>query len=266
MTTTLSLALLLLGPPESLQKARPELPPKLRPAEAVLDDFVAAIGGAPALNKLKSLHVKRHVEVKGMQFSGTEERYATASNQMLVVMEITGVMSARMGSDGKVQWSDDPVFGLRILKGAEEEEARLDSTWNSDLKTKELFEKIRSVPPPEAPPAGKRWECVELTPRLGKPITSCFDAETHLRAMQKGIKATPQGETPYKAIASDWRDLKGFKIPYAEELVLGPVTLTAKVTEIKLDEKLPAKLFALPKAARGAKKPAAGAAAPAPPN
>jgi hypothetical protein len=256
MITSLTVALLLLGPPESLQKARPELPAKLRSPEEILADYVRATGGAEAMNRIKSLHLKRHLEVKGMQFSGTEERSATAAGQLLVVMEITGVTSARQGTDGKVQWSDDQIFGLRILNGAEEEEARIDATWNADLHLKELYQKLRSVTPPE--PSARPWECVEMTPRLGKPITSCFDAETHLRTLQKGVRATPQGETPIRAIFSDWRTVRGVKVPYVEELTMGPVTMIAKVTELKFDEKFPAKLFALPKAARAA-KPAAQA-------
>jgi len=265
MIATLSLALVLLGPPESLQKPRPELPPKLRSPEEILNDYVAAIGGAPAWNRLKAMHLKRHLEVKGMQFSGTEERYATSTGQMLDLMEITNVMSARQGTDGKVQWADDQIFGLRILKGTEAEEARLDSTWNADLKIKQLYEKVRAVPPPETPPAGQKWECLELIPRTGKPAIACFDDVTHLRAMQKGSKATPQGETPYRTVLSDWREVKGVKINFAEELTMGPVTLQAKVTEVKFDEKLPAKLFELPKAAKNVKRPAAGAEPAAPP-
>jgi len=263
MIASLSLALVLLGPPESLQKARPELPAKLRSPEEILADYVQAVGGAEAMNKLKSVHLKRRLEVKGMQFTGTEERSATATGQMLTVMEITGVTKARQGTDGKVQWSEDQIFGLRVLTGAEEEEARIDSTWNADLHLKELYQKLRSVPPPEPPPAGKSWECVEMTPKLGKPLVACFDAETHLRTMQKGVRATPQGETPVKASFSDWRTVKGLKMPYTEELSMGPIVMVAKVTELKFDERFPAKLFELPKAARAAKpaaKPAAEAA------
>jgi len=251
MITSLTLALLLLGPPDSLQKARPELPPKLRSPEEILADYVKAVGGADAMNKLKSLHLKRKLEVKGMQFTGTEERSATAAGQLLVEMEITGVTKARQGTDGKVQWSEDQIFGLRILTGAEEEEARIDSTWNSDLHLKQLYQKLRSVPPPE--PTARPSECVEMTPKLGKPMTSCFDAETHLRTLQKGIRATPQGETPIRATFSDWRTVKGLKVPYTEELTMGPVTMVARVTELKFDEKFPAKRFALPEAARAAK-------------
>jgi hypothetical protein len=253
MIISLTLALLLLGPPESLQKARPELPARLRSPDEVLADYVKATGGAEALEKIRSLHLKRKLEVKGMQFNGMEERWATAAGQLLVAMEITKVTKARQGTDGKIQWSDDQIFGLRILTGAEEEEARIDAAWNADLHLKELYQKLRSVPPPEPPPAGRAWECVEMTPRLGKPLISCYDAETHLRTLQKGIRATPQGETPIRATFNDWRTVKGIKVPYTEELTMGPITMVARVTELKFDEKLPAKLFALPKAARAAK-------------
>jgi hypothetical protein len=263
MITSLAVALVLLGPPESLQKARPELPVKLRSPDDILSDYVKAMGGPEAMTKLKSMHVKRRLEVKGMQFHGSDERSATAGGQSLSVMEITGVMKGRMGTDGKIYWSDDPVFGLRVLSGAEEEEARIDFAWNADLRIKELYPKLRSVPPPEPPPAGRPWECVEMTPKLGKPLIACFDAETHLRTIQKGLRATPQGETPVRQAFSDWRTVRGVKVPYTEETVMGPVTLVAKVTELKFDEKFPAKLFELPKAARAA-KPAEAPKAEAP--
>jgi hypothetical protein len=257
-TSFLPLAVLLLGPPESLQTARPELPPKLRSPDEILDDYVAALGGAPAFKKLKSVHVKRRLEVKGMQFSGTEERWATAAGKMLLNMEITGVMTAKQGTNGKVQWSEDQIFGLRILKGTEAEEARIDTAWNADLRIRELYEKVKTIQPPETPPAGQKWDCLELTPRQGKPVTTCFDATTHLRVMQKGVRATPQGETPYRSTVSDWREVKGLKMPWVEELSMGPVVLVGRVSEVKLDEKIPAKVFEVPKAARAAKKAAAG--------
>jgi hypothetical protein len=259
MITSVTLALLLLGPPDSLQAARPDLPAKLRSPEEILADYIRATGGAEALGKIKSVHLKRKLEVKGMEFTGTEERSATAAGQQLVEMEITKVTKARQGTDGKVQWSEDQINGLRILSGVEEEEARIDSTWNADLHLKELYQKLRSVPPPE-PTVGRTWECIEMTPKLGKPLTACFDAETHLRTMQKGIRATPQGETPVRSTFSDWRTVKGVKVPWVEEMTMGPVTMIARVLDLKFDEKFPAKLFALPKAARQAKPAHAGAA------
>ena len=53
------------------------------------------------------------------------------------------------------------------------------------------------------------------------------------------------------------------KVPYTEELTMGPATLVSHITDVKLDEKLAPKLFALPRAAKGGKRrPSAVEAAP----
>jgi hypothetical protein len=256
MIIALPVAVLLLGPPESLTGARPDLPPKLRPAEEILDDYVKALGGEAAWKRHKSVHMKRKLEVKGMQIAGVEERYATASDKSLSVTTLGGMGTFRQGSDGKVAWSEDPINGLRILAGSEAEEAKIDNSWNAEVQLKGLYQKVRAVPPPEAPPTGKKYECIELTPKLAKPAITCFDAETHLRVLQKGTHATPQGEVPYRVMLSDWRVVDGMNLPHSEEMTAGPMTLQTKVIELKFDEKLDPKLFLPPKAARGgAKRP-----------
>src|SRR5205814_3172315 len=115
------------------------------------------------------------------------------------------------------------------------EEAKVDATWNADLQLKRRYQTVRAVPPPEPAPAGRRYECVELVAKLAKPSIACFDAETHLRTYQKGAHASPLGDVPYKTVFSDWREVEGMKIPYSEEMVAGPVTLLAQVTELKFD-------------------------------
>jgi len=262
MITSLTLAALLLAAPTTAPAPKaPAAAPNLRSADEILADYIKAIGGAEALNKIKSVHLKRKLEVKGMQYTGTEERMLTASGQGLSLFELANVMKGRQGTDGKIFWSDDPVNGLRVLSGAEEEEARVEFALNGDLRTKELYQKVRSVPPPE-PTGGGHWECIEMTPKLGKPATACYDAETHLRVMQTQVRATPQGETPMHSTFGDWRTVNGIKINYSEETVLGPVTMIARVSELKFDEKFPAKLFALPKAAQAAKRAKPAAEAP----
>lgn len=230
----------------------------LRPADTVLADYARAIGGAAAWNKHRTLHAKRDFEVKASGIHGTEERWATRDGKMLMLMTLPGVGEIRQGSNGKVQWSQDPINGLRILQGAEEEEARLDATWDADVRLRDMYQSARSVPPPTAPPAGKRWECVELTAKLAKPTTACFDAETHLRTYQQGTHASPQGDQPFKVTFAEWRGVDGVKLPWREEMTAGPVTLDANVTELKFDVKVDGKQFELPK------HPAGGAAATAP--
>jgi zinc protease len=257
MIEAVVVALLLAGPPETLQSARPQLPVKLRSPDEVLADYVNAIGGEAAWKRHKSVHMKRRLEVKGMQLSGTEERWGAAGDKTLSVTTISGMGSFRQGSDGKVAWSEDPINGLRILEGPEAEEAKTEAAWNGELEMKKLFTKLRAVPPPDPPPAGHKYECLELVPKLAKPAVACFDAESHLRTIQKGSHASPQGEVPYKVTFSDWRQVGGMTLPYAEEMTAGPMTLLMQVTEVKLDEKLDAKVFALPKPVKAARAAAA---------
>ena len=192
MTTLASLLVLLaLAPPEAAPGARPDLPPRLRKADEVLADYARAIGGEEAWSHHKTLHVKLSIEVKGMQFAGTHERYATAAGQMLDVMEISGVMSARQGTDGKVSWSEDPIYGVRILAGAEEEEARIDSAWNADLHLARLYQKVRSVPPPEA--AGSAWSS---PPNSASPPPPASTPRPTCARCKRGSAPPPRARLP----------------------------------------------------------------------
>ncbi len=231
--------------PEALAEAEA---PGLRDAKVVLADYVAAIGGEKAWKRRKTMRLRREIEAKGMGIRGTDERFATASGKALSVTTLPAIGTIKVASNGRIRWSEDPINGLRVLEGAEDEETRIEGTWNADLQLAKLYQKVRSVPPPSPPPAGRRYECVELTPKLGKPAVACFDAQTHLRALQTGVKATPQGDVPYSATFTDWRDVEGVRVPFAEELTAGPMTMTARIAEIRFDVKLDAKMFELPKA------------------
>jgi hypothetical protein len=188
------------------------------------------------------------VSAKGMEIHGTEEHSSTAQGRSLTVSDMPSMGRFRQGCDTRVCWSEDPINGLRVLSGAEDEEARIDATWNAELQLARAYDKARSVPPPVAPPAGQRYECVELTGKKSPPVVTCFDAQTHLRVLQKGTKASPQGPVPYLTRLSDWREVQGLRFPYAEETTAGPITMEARVLEIKLDGRMDPKLFALPRA------------------
>src|SRR5205823_6405021 len=170
ITSLPALAWLALAVAPSADAGRP--PPAITPkraAAAVLEDYARALGGEAAWKRHKTLHMKRSLEVKGMQISGTEERYATANGKAMSVTTIPGMGTFREGSDGKTAWSEDPINGLRLLEGAEAEEAKVDATWDAELQLAKLYREVRAVDPPSAPPPGRRYECLELVHKLGKP-------------------------------------------------------------------------------------------------
>ena len=232
----------------SLLAAAPAETP-LRPAQAILDDYVNAIGGREAWKRLRTVHVKRALTVVGQGASGSEEHWATADGKNLSESTLREVGTFRQGSDGRMFWSQDPVFGLRKLEGAEQEDARINATWNAEPDLASLYANVRSVPPPKQaqPEPNISLECVELQKKLGKPSVLCFDAKTHLRVVQTGVQPSPGGDIPYRLVFGDWRAVKGITTWYLEKMIAGPTTVEGRITSLVFDEKIPANRFKMPK-------------------
>lgn len=247
------------APTASAKPAANASPPPARPVDDILKDMVAALGGAAALVKHRSLHTKMSIVFQGLGISGTAEHYGAVGDRALTITAIPSVASTREGSDGTRLWSQDPINGLRILTGVEAEQARVEATWNSELRLKELFPKIEARNDIGADGAGV--ECLVLTPKLGPEMTDCFDSHTHLLVSQRGVRSGPQGDTPFVARMKDWRRVADLYVPFVTEMQVGPLSFVGNVTAAELDVPVEASLFAVP----DAPAPAGGDAAGPPP-
>jgi hypothetical protein len=219
--------------------------PPLRSAEAILADYAQAVGGRDAWKKLRTLHAKRSVALVGQGASGSEEHWATADGKNRSDLTFTDVASIRQGFDGRIAWSEEPINGLRKLQGAELEEARINGAWNAEPNLASLYTKVTSVAPPKDSEPG--LECVEMQKKVGKPTVLCFDGKTHLRAQQTGVQPSPAGETPYKIVFADWREVSGIKTWFSEKMTAGPMTIDAHMISLTFNEKIPAGKFRMPK-------------------
>jgi hypothetical protein len=215
-----------------------------RTAAAILADTVKALGSPAAWKAHKNVRMKLEMSFQGMGISGNGERFATKEDKALVVTDLPGMGTIREGSNGKVSWAQDPINGARVLTGAEAEQARIESVWNAELRTNELYKSVEVV----ADPSGAGLECLRLTPREASPVTNCYDAKTHLQVSQKGTRSTPQGDTPFTSILKDWRDVGGIKMPFSVDTQAGPITFTARMTDVKFDVAMDEKSFEPPPA------------------
>jgi hypothetical protein len=230
------------APPARVVTAGPQ-----RDAKHILADYARAIGDEKVWQKHKSMRVKREVSVKAMNFTSVEETHLTRAGKVISTSSMPGMGTFRRGYDGHTAWGDDPIFGLRVLHGAEADEVRIAATWNSEWRLGEVYAPVRAVPPPADAPAGEPLECVELGKPQSKPSVACFDAKTHLRVWEKGVQASQAGDAPYVTRYSDWVKVDGVLVWHREDVTVGPVTMTGHIVEIVFDEPAPAKLFALPK-------------------
>jgi hypothetical protein len=232
-----------------------------RTAEVILADVARALGPDAAWKAHKNVRMKLEMSFQGMGISGAGERYATSKDKALVVTDLPGMGTIREGSNGKVFWSQDPINGTRTLSGAEADQARLESVWNPELRTSELY---KSVEVAASSPPGQ--ECLVLTPSDAPAVTNCYDAKTHLQVTQKGTRSTPQGDTPFSSTLKDWREVGGLKMAFAVDTQAGPITFTARMTDVKFDVPMDDKMFEPPggpgDAAKGAAAKTKGKAKP----
>jgi hypothetical protein len=214
------------------------LAPGLRTPDAILADAIAATGGVAGWAAHKTAHIKQTVSLAGMGMGGPAEHFQTNTNRSLTLTTLPGVGAIREGSNGTVMWAQDPINGIRLLAGSEAEQARIEAAWNPDLQAHELFPKIETA---IDSPAG--LECLTMTPKLGPPIRSCYDARTHLQVSQEGMRTTLQGDIPFRSTVKDWRPVGGVKIPFGSETQAGPITVLTTITEIVFDEPMDDKMF-----------------------
>ena len=218
-------------------------PPGLRPPDAILADAIAAMGGAAAWSGHSTVHVKVTLALQGMAMGGPAEHFQTRGNKSLTISELPAVGQIREGTNGTKFWAQDPVNGLRILQGAEEDQARIESAWNMEMQAHELFAKIETAT--DAPPD---QECLTLTPRVAPVRRACYDRQTHLEISQEGTQVTPQGNVPFHSTASDWRAVGNVKVPYGSQMQAGPMTISTTVNQIAFDEPIDEKMFDPPAA------------------
>jgi hypothetical protein len=215
--------------------------PGVRTPDAILADAVAATGGVAGWAAHKTAHIKLTVSLQGMGMGGPAEHFQTNANRSLTLTTLPGVGAIREGSNGRVMWAQDPINGIRVLEGAEAEQARIEAAWNPDLQAHELFPKIELA---LDSPAG--LECLAMTPKVGPSIRNCYDARTHLQVSQEGLRTTAQGEVPFHSAVKDWRPVAGVKIPFDSETQAGPITVVTTINEIVFDEPMDDKMFEPP--------------------
>src|SRR5262245_62496693 len=154
VTTIVIYALLFAGPTgaaSAQEKPKPSKAPEADTAKAttaepttdqILDNYVQAIGGRQAVEKITSRVTKGTFEISTMGLKGEIEVYAKAPNKTLRVQNLSGVGEILDGYDGKIAWSQNPMMGLREKDGAELAAVVRASDINASLRPRQLYPRL----------------------------------------------------------------------------------------------------------------------------
>ena len=214
--------------------------------DQVLDKYVAATGGRDALTKITSRQAKGTFELAAMGVTGTFTLLSKAPNKAATSVEITGFGVFRSGCDGAIAWSDNPMAGLTELSGAAMAAAKRDAVFNSELKMKEIFEKL--VVTGKQKINEKDAFVVEATPTGSKAETLFFDAESGLLVRHDAERMSDQGVALTETHYGDYRAVDGVQVSFSIKQVTPQMTFAITLGEVTHNVDIEDAKFAKPAA------------------
>jgi tetratricopeptide (TPR) repeat protein len=211
--------------------------------DELLKKYVEVIGGAAAINAVKSRVVKGTLDVVGISRGGIFETYTLAPDKALSILQAQPIGTVKAGYNGRIGWTQTPT-GLRVLKGAELAAIKSDADFYGLLNLQKTYANITLQGKSKI---GYRDVYVIDLRQEGLPADRLYlDAQSYLPVRMNSKRMQLNVSTPVEIYFDDWREVEGIKFPYLMTLSYGKVTLTVAVKEIQSNVPVDAKIFERP--------------------
>jgi hypothetical protein len=210
-------------------------------AEQLIDKYLAAIGGAEALQKITSRVQKGTLTAFGGQHFPAEV-YSKAPDKRFSVMHLAGGESVT-AFDGKQGWLSIPGR-VHMMSAAENAAARIDADIYFPAHLKTLYQKFRVD-------AGEKINGHDTYMVVGHsegqpPLLLYLDKESGLLLRLVRYAETPLGRNPTQIDYADYRDANGVKIPFRWTLARPGNRFTIQVEQVQQNITVDDAKFAVP--------------------
>ena len=197
-------------------------------AEQLLDKYLAAVGGADALQKITSRVQKGTVTAFGGQHFPMDV-YSKAPDKRFSVMHLQGGDSVT-AFDGKQGWLSLPGR-VHMMSAAENDAARIDADLYFAAHVKTLYQKFRVE-------AGEKIDGHETYLVVGRsegqpPLRLYLDKESGLLLRLIRYAETPLGRNPTQTDYADYRDTNGVKLSFRWTLARPGNRFTIQVEQVQ---------------------------------
>jgi hypothetical protein len=207
-----------------------EAPPANLPAgDALVDKYLQALGSDKDVRALSSRSEKgKAILFPGREFP-VENFYQGADKAASVTQMPDGDMLTGYNQHGG--WQITAGRPPHEMNDAELSAAKLDSTFYFPLHLKEMFNQFRTV---ASDKVGDRAAYVVMARREGQPpIRLAFDQESGLLLRLVRFDETPVGRMPVQTDFSDYRDVKGVKVPFQRVTARPARRMTVKIEQVE---------------------------------
>ncbi len=226
--------------PEHVHDEELEAHAALPTADQVLDKYLAAVGGADAVNKIKTRVQKGKLDASGTQYP--IEFYSEAPEKRVSIMQQPQGQSVT-AFNGAAGWLAMPN-GFHRMTSAEGEAARIDAQLHFPSQLRELYKDFQVHPGEEI--AGRPTILINAK-ATGKPdLRLYFDQENGLLLRLTRYAQTPLGRNPTQIDYADYRIADGVKIPYKWTLTRPNASFTILIDQVQQNVPVDEKLFVMP--------------------
>ncbi len=213
-------------------------------ADEVLRLYVEATGGKAAYEKLNARISKGTFALPANGVTGPMVAYQQSPNLAYTRVDITGVGTIENGTNGTVVWEKSAMTGARVLKGKERATSLLKSTFNSELKWKELYKTVE-VSGSEDIDGSPAYKLV-FTSTNGDKETRYYDKDSKLLVKSEATVKHQMGTIKTMSRYSDYKEVDGVRIAHKMVTMAMNMKQVFTVTEIKHNVAIPASRFAIP--------------------
>jgi len=213
--------------------------------DQMLDKYLAAVGGAEAVSKIKTRVQKGKLDASGTQYP--VEIYSEAPEKRVSITHPSRRDSIT-AFNGEVGWLSMPN-GFHRMTAAEAEAARIDAQLHFPVRLRELYTEFHVQPGEEI---GGRQTILVSAKASGRPdLRLYFDQENGLLLRLMRFAETPLGRNPTQIDYADFRVADGVKIPFKWTLMRPGGSFTIQIEQVEQNVPVEEKLFVIP-----SKKPA----------
>jgi hypothetical protein len=204
-----------------------QLPANLPSPEQVIAKFVDALGGAKAIETLKTLVVKGTAEFGGGQVPA--DVMTESPDKRIFTIHLPGGDSIT-AINGKEGWLAAPRRPLQIMTGAELESTKLPADLQWPLHLKKTFPELHAGLPEKI---ADHDTYVLVGEASGQPRARFyFDQQSGLLVRMVQYAATPLGLNPTRTDYFDYRPVEGIQFPFGWTVARPAGQFTVRITEV----------------------------------
>lgn len=228
------------GAPGTMAAAMP-VPP---PVNQLVEKYVAALGGADAIEKTTSRVEKGTLSGFGGHALPIEV-YSKAPDKRVSVMHLPNGESLT-GYDGHVGWLGGGDRPPREVTGGELELMKLDADFYFPARLKQEFSQLRPARPEKVGDA-EAWVVMGVKPGQ-PPVKLYFDKQSGLLVRMVEYVDTPVGRNPTEITYADYRDSGGVKVPFRWTIARPLGRFTIQVDQMEQNVPVDDARFSMPPA------------------